>query len=51
MAAATDALTDREVRYGEESLKALVLKSGLCEVAEEVLPRGTRTLIRPRSDS
>ena len=46
-----DALTDRKVRYGEESLKALVLKSGLFEVAEEVLPRGTRTLIRPRSDS
>ncbi|MGT2512270.1 hypothetical protein [Cupriavidus basilensis] len=43
-------LADRKARYGEESLKALVLKSGLFEVAEEVLPRGTRTLIRPRSD-
>lgn len=45
-----DALADRKVRHGERSLKALVLKSGLFEVAEEVLPRGTRTLIRPRSD-
>ncbi|MBP0639117.1 hypothetical protein [Cupriavidus sp. AcVe19-6a] len=45
-----DALADRKVRYGEQSLKALVLKSGLFEVAEEVLPKGTRTLIRPRAD-
>ncbi|MCY1552962.1 hypothetical protein D9M68_893970 [compost metagenome] len=45
------ALADRKVRYGEESLKALVLKSGLFKVAEEVLPKGTRTLIRPREDS
>jgi len=45
-----DALENRKARYGEQSLKALVLKSGLFEVAEEVLPQGTRTLIRSRSD-
>ncbi|MHA7685089.1 hypothetical protein [Cupriavidus sp. PET2-C1] len=45
-----EALENRKARYGEESLKALILKSGLFEVAEEVLPRGTRTLIRPRTD-
>ena len=46
-----DALADRKVRYGEESLKALVVKSGLFEVAEEKLLGGTRTLIRPREGS
>ncbi|WP_454737172.1 hypothetical protein [Cupriavidus necator] len=45
-----DALADRKSRYGEQSLKALVLKSELFEVAEEVLPKGTRTLIRPRAN-
>lgn len=45
-----DALVDRKARFGEQSLKALILKSGLFAVAEEVLPQGTRTLIRPRSD-
>ncbi|AJG24384.1 hypothetical protein RR42_s2803 [Cupriavidus basilensis] len=44
-----DALVDRKARFGERSLKALILKSGLFEVAEEVLPQGTRTLIRSRS--
>ncbi len=43
-----DALENRKERFGEENLKALVLKSGLFEVAEEKLPKGTRTLIRPR---
>ncbi|GAB7549428.1 hypothetical protein [Cupriavidus sp. 8B] len=46
-----DALAKRKERYGERSLKALALKSGLLEVAEEMLPQGTRTLIRPRAGS
>lgn len=43
-----DALAGRKARYGEKSLKSLVLKSGLFEVAEQKFPGGTRTLIRPR---
>ncbi|MCO4887915.1 hypothetical protein MKD50_00895 [Cupriavidus sp. WGtm5] len=43
-----DSLARRKARYGEESLKALVHKSGLFDVAEEKLPGGTRTLIRLR---
>lgn len=46
-----DVLENRKERFGEESLKVLVLKSGLFEVAEEILPKGTRTLIRPRVGS
>ncbi|WP_029047021.1 hypothetical protein [Cupriavidus sp. amp6] len=43
-----DAFADRKIRYGEQSLKALVMKSQLFDVAEEVLPKGQRTLIRIR---
>ncbi len=43
-----DALADRKARYGEQSLKALVMKSELFDVAEETLPKGVRTLIRIR---
>ncbi|MFC4519074.1 hypothetical protein [Cupriavidus pinatubonensis] len=43
-----DALADRKARYGKESLKALVIKSQLFEVAEEEVPGGVRTLIRVR---
>jgi hypothetical protein len=43
-----DALADRKVRYGEQSLKALVIKSQLFELAEEALPGRARTLFRLR---
>lgn len=43
-----DALADRKARYGEQSLKALVRRSQLFDIAEETLPRGVRTLIRVR---
>jgi len=42
-----DAMTNRKTLYGEQSLKALVIKSQLFEVTDEPLPRGVRTLIRP----
>ncbi|MFJ4288742.1 hypothetical protein ACIP1U_02975 [Cupriavidus sp. NPDC089707] len=45
-----DALADRKTRYGEESLKALVIKSQLFELAEEAVPGGVRTLIRVRRE-
>lgn len=35
-------------RYGKRSIKALVIESGLLEVKKELLPQGTRTLIRSR---
>ncbi|MBP0639104.1 hypothetical protein [Cupriavidus sp. AcVe19-6a] len=43
-----DAFADRKARYGEQSLKALVIKSQLFDVAEETLLGGVRTLIRIR---
>lgn len=41
-----ETFADRKARYGKQSLKALVIDSGLFEVKEEALPRGVRTLIR-----
>ncbi len=43
-----DAFANRKARYGEHSVKALLIKSELFEVIEEVLPQGTRTLMRNR---
>nr|WP_315593671.1 hypothetical protein [uncultured Cupriavidus sp.] len=43
-----DAFANRKARYGEHSVKALIIKSELFEVIEEVLPQGTRTLMRNR---
>lgn len=43
-----DAFANRKARYGEHSVKALLIKSELFEIAEEAMTQGSRTLFRKR---